>query len=119
MRPSLPIRALAMVLLVTPGIAQIATTPADFAQPGTQPGDLTAPVLSYMGCTFCHSDFDEAQEPFERWSGSMMANSMRDPVFQAALTIANQDLKDTGTLCIRCHAPAGWLGGRSLPANGS
>src|SRR5262245_154073 len=119
MRPSLPIRAPALASLVAPGFAQIATTPADFAQPGTQPGDLVAPVLSYTNCTFCHAGWDEAQEPYERWSGSMMANSMRDPVFLAALTIANQDLEDTGSLCIRCHSPGGWVGGRSLPADGS
>jgi hypothetical protein len=119
MRTSPSIRALALALLASPGIAQIATTAADFAQPGSQPGDLTAPVLSSMGCTFCHSGYDEAQEPYERWSGSMMANSMRDPVFLAALTIANQDMQGSGSLCIRCHSPGGWLNGRSTPADGS
>jgi hypothetical protein len=116
---SLLLRALGAAALACPVAAQIATTAADFDQPGTQPGDLTDPILSYNGCTFCHGNFDEAQEPFERWSGGMMANSMRDPVFHAALTIANQDMQDSGSLCLRCHAPGGFLAGRATPADGS
>ncbi len=118
------LRAFGLALLVAGQLAashraQIATTSADFDQPGSQPGDLIIPVLSYNDCTFCHSGWDEEEEPFERWSGGMMANAMRDPVFHAAMTIANQDLQDSGTLCLRCHTPAGWLGGRSTPADGS
>jgi hypothetical protein len=119
MRISLLVRALGPALLVSPGLAQIATTPADFAQPGSQPGDLSAPILSVGNCTFCHAGWDEEEEPFERWSGGMMANSVRDPVFQAALTIANQDMQGAGSLCLRCHAPGGWMNGRSTPADGS
>lgn len=106
-------------LLALPLSAQIATTPADFEQPGTQPGTLTAPIDTINACTFCHAGWDEAQEPFERWSGSMMANSMRDPVFQAAMTIANQDMTGAGELCLRCHTPGGWVEGRATPADGS
>jgi hypothetical protein len=35
------------------------------------------------------------------------------------MTIANQDAADSGDLCIRCHFPAGWLEGRSVPTDGS
>jgi hypothetical protein len=106
-------------VLALPSLAQIATTAADFHQPGSQPGDLLTPVLGYNNCTFCHSGYDEAQEPFERWSGSMKANATRDPIFHAAMTIANQDMGEVGTLCLRCHAPRGWSDGRSTPADGS
>jgi hypothetical protein len=109
----------AATLLGAPVLAQIATTPADFEQPGTQPGGLSTPIFSYHSCTFCHAGWDEEDEPFERWSGSMMANAMRDPVFQAAMTIANQDMEGVGELCLRCHTPGGWLEGHSTPADGS
>jgi hypothetical protein len=45
----------------------------------------------------------------------MMANATRDPIFQAALTIANQDLPGSGELCIRCHSPRGFLFERHDP----
>jgi hypothetical protein len=111
--------SLAALLPCAPALAQVPATPADFEQPGTQPGGLNTQIFSYNSCTFCHGFYDEAQEPFERWSGGMMANSMRDPVFHAALAIANQDLAESGELCIRCHAPGGWLAGNSTPSDGS
>jgi hypothetical protein len=54
----------------------------------------------------------------------MMAQSWRDPLFRAALAVANRDLDATadgpaGDWCIRCHAPMGWLQGHSLPADGA
>ncbi len=119
MRTPLLFRVLGPALLVAPQLAQVATTPADFAQPGSQPGDLTVPILSYTNCTFCHAGWDEEDEPFERWSGSMMANAMRDPVFHAAWTIANQDMQDSGSLCLRCHTPGGFLEGHATPSDGS
>jgi hypothetical protein len=121
-RPAAMLRILAPLcvsLFALPAAAQIATTSTDFAQPGTQPNTLTDPVASIQACTFCHSDYAEDQEPFERWSGSMMANSMRDPVFQAAMTIANQDMAGSGEHCMRCHTPGGWVEGRATPADGS
>jgi hypothetical protein len=111
--------SLALTLLALVPAAQLATTSADFAQPGTQPGDLNAPIYSPNNCTFCHANYDEAQEPYRRWVGGMMANAVRDPVFQAAMTIANQDMAEAGELCLRCHTPGGWLEGNSTPADGS
>ena len=49
----------------------------------------------------------------------MMGQSARDPVFRASLAIANQDVKGVGEFCIRCHAPRGWLAGRSEVSDGS
>jgi hypothetical protein len=117
--PGTVARLLAPFALALVPAAQIATTPADFAQPGTQPGGLVDPIQSVNQCTFCHGNYDEAEEPYERWSGGMMANAVRDPVFQAALTIANQDMTGSGELCLRCHTPGGWLDGNSTPPDGS
>jgi len=49
----------------------------------------------------------------------MMAQSARDPLFYACLTIANQDAAFAGDICLRCHTPGGWLSGRSTPTDGS
>jgi hypothetical protein len=97
----------------------ILTTLRDFHQPATQPNSLNDPILSSDNCSGCHGNYDPNQEPYTRWSTSMMAQSTRDPVFHAALAIANQDAKDSGELCLRCHAPGAWLAGRSVPTNGS
>ena len=98
------------------GQTQLPTTFADFVQPGTQPNPDSAeftPIYSAQNCTFCHSDYGNEVAPYDSWVTSLMGQSARDPVWHAALTIANQDANVSGEFCIRCHAPAGWLGGRS------
>ena len=57
---------------------------------GTQPG--LSHSLQYAGdCAGCHGDFESTSdhEPYPTWSGSMMANAGRDPLFWAALDVAN------------------------------
>jgi hypothetical protein len=49
----------------------------------------------------------------------MMANAGRDPLFWAALDVANNDLPGIGEWCLRCHTPVGWLAGRAAPPVGS
>jgi len=49
----------------------------------------------------------------------MMAQAARDPLFKACMAVSNQDVPFVGDLCIRCHSPEGWLGGRSTPTDGS
>ncbi len=87
---------------------------------GTQPG-LTHPILEPMNCQLCHGEFDDDNniEPYPTWSGSMMANSARDPLFWAALDVANNDVPGIGDFCLRCHTPSAWLAGRSEPPAGS
>ncbi len=94
---------------------------AQILLPGTQPGDLQVPLSGDFVCAICHGDydFDVAYEPWQTWSGSMMANSARDPLFWAAVDIANQDVPGVGEFCIRCHSPRGWLEGRSSEPDGS
>lgn len=107
----------AFTIVATPGgIAP--TTLRDFIQPGTQPlesGNFTSSTV----CATCHGGFDAATEPARNFQGSMMAQAMRDPLFLACLAIAEQDAPSSGDLCIRCHTPMGWIGGRSQPTSGS
>ncbi len=98
---------------------QVPTTLLDFFQPGTQPETLNTEILDITNCDSCHGNFDPVTEPLRPMSASMMGQSMRDPLFKAAFTIANQDAAFAGDLCLRCHTPAGWLGGRSEPTDGS
>lgn len=115
--------ALTLVVLVSflgVTLASLVGTDAnDFAQPGTQPNDLTDGIAPSGACFFCHAQYDDEEAPYDRWSGTMMANSTRDPIFHAALAIAEQDAGESGEFCIRCHAPGGWLEGRSTPTDGS
>jgi len=102
---------------------QVRTTLDDFFHPGTQPdqsgGADFASILISDECRLCHEDIDVFVPIYTRWSASMMANSARDPLFQASLAIANQDAAFAGDLCLRCHTPGGWLGNRSVPTDGS
>ena len=115
--PSLPISG---------GQTQIQTTEADFYHPGSQPDPTGYDylVVSRFNCINCHNfDNDDNPEqivpPYNNWKGSMMAQSARDPVFHAALTIANQDSNDGGVTCIRCHMPGGFVNARHMPSDGS
>lgn len=107
------------VAAVALALPPVQTTPNDFFTPGTQPNSLTETLISANQCRFCHGDYNEAQAPFDRWAASMMGQSARDPIFRAALAIANQDAANSGETCLRCHAPMGWLNGRSMPSDGS
>ncbi|WP_437297932.1 MYXO-CTERM sorting domain-containing protein [Sorangium sp. So ce426] len=73
-------------------------------------------------CSGCHrAEIEEHRDymPTDTWAGTMMANAWRDPVFKAALAIANQDAPGVGTFCLRCHSPVGFLNGRATPPDGS
>jgi hypothetical protein len=100
--------------------ATIPTTMADFFLGGTQPNGLSDPVASaFYECFGCHGNFDVGSEPGTPWAASMMGQAARDPVFYAALDLANNDVSFSGDLCLRCHAPGAWLQGRSSPTSGS
>ncbi len=108
------------------GQEQVQTTEHDYYHPGSQPDPVGYDFIavSRFNCINCHqfeddANPDEVVPPYNNWVASMMAQSSRDPIFHAAMTIANQDAKDSGTLCIRCHMPAGFINGRAMPADGS
>lgn len=115
---------LAFVFLLTGWVATnikefyIPTTINDFFLPGSQPLE-SGTFISANQCDNCHGNFDVNTEPAFNWRGSMMSQSMRDPLFEASMVIANQDAQFSGDLCIRCHSPGGWLEGRSTPTDGS
>ena len=85
----------------------------DFTPNGTQPG-LASGIPGNNSCSDCHAGVgpDATQMPYSAWEGSMMANAARDPMFWAAVDVANHDAPGVGDFCIRCHAPNAWLGGR-------
>ncbi len=104
--------------IASPPGGLVPSTLRDFDQPGSQP--LEAGILNPpAACAVCHGGYDPAVEPYFNWHGSMMAQASRDPFFEAALAIANQDAPDSGDLCLRCHISRGWLQGRSVPTDGS
>jgi hypothetical protein len=113
------IRPLLAALLLTPAAAaQVTTVPTDVQLPGTQPSE--AAQLDPSGnCFQCHYGYDAAAEPGHLWSGSMMSHAARDPLYWATVAVAEEVFPGAGDLCLRCHAPRGWLDGRSTPTDGS
>ena len=96
---------------------KVPTTEADFFMPGTQPngsGIGFDPVSASNNCTYCHGDYNPSTAPYDSWVVSLMGQAARDPVFHAALAVANQDAHLSGEFCIRCHAPGAWLSGKSV-----
>jgi hypothetical protein len=108
---------------------QVQTTLQNYFMDGTQPITYGMPMQLFIGstndngsCDLCHTVYANPQldDPiFTRWKSSMMGQAARDPLMHAAMAIANQDVAFSGDLCLRCHAPVGWLEGRSTPTDGS
>ncbi|HET9034018.1 MAG TPA: hypothetical protein VFN25_14085 [Dokdonella sp.] len=102
-----------VLLLVSSGASALDLTPH-----GTQPG-LIYSMLPSDGCGGCHggsSGTDPEFRPHSTWGGSMMANATRDPLFWAAVDVANKDFPGAGDFCLRCHTSQGWYGGRVVKA---
>jgi len=127
------IRRLAIVALFAiagfPACAGELVDFTDITAEGSQPG-LVHTLRSSADCSSCHRGASgEHHYPGNSWAGSMKANATRDPLFWAALDVANRDgeeagLPGIGDFCLRCHSPLGWYGGRVLkrravqPVNG-
>jgi hypothetical protein len=93
---------------------------AEIILPGTQPNEGGIEFAKAAQCMLCHSGTrNGSADPYFSWQGGMMAQAARDPVFRAALAVANQDIKGIGEFCIRCHSPRGWLSGRSSAPDAS
>ena len=88
--------------------------------PGTQPNELTILPEPSSNCG-CHDAFDPFadSEPAQSYKATPMALAARDPIFRAALEVANQDRPGVTDLCLRCHTPRAWLSGRSSPGDAS
>lgn len=102
---------------ITAAMGAAPTTFRDMDLPGSQPfaSFLEDPDVN---CVTCHGNYNTAVEPWSQWKGSMMAQAMRDPLFLACLTVAEQDAPSVGDVCIKCHTPGGWLEGRSVDTSG-
>ncbi len=116
---SLRFRASAAAAFVAVALsATSAVFALDYTPHGTQPG-LLWDLEDASGCSDCHRGDSATNLPFmphSSWAGSMMANATRDPLFWAALDIANHDAASigkagVGDYCLRCHTPRGWLNG--------
>ena len=100
---------------ITPSIANAQWV--DLA--GTQPHalDTATPLAPASDCESCHArgdaDPSSAFMPTDTWRGSMMANAVRDPLYLAALTVAEQDHAGIGDFCLRCHTPNAFIAGRT------
>ena len=106
---SLAFGSVSLALLLTNAPLFIVST--DLQQPGTQPQQ--APLLGALqNCDGCHGYYNQAVEPVENWMGSMMAQAGRDPVFWAAMAVAEGDIPGAGFYCLHCHSPRGWHEGR-------
>ena len=92
------------------------TSVANYFIRGTQPNEMVDYIESPDTCGACHGG-----SPNNRydWDGSLKAQAARDPLFYAALDIAEHDAPGIGDTCLRCHAPQGWLEGRATPTDGS
>ncbi len=121
-------------IYLVPSVALMALGGGGFYLPGSQPSADGYGFQSSELCQDCHGDsryaydpetgdidryFTAEHEPHFQWMGSMKAQSARDPVFRAALTIAEQDAPGAGQFCWRCHSPTAWLEMRSQPYDGS
>ena len=112
-------KGIATILAVALMCSAVVAMALDFTPHGTQPG-LQASLSSVGVCIDCHRSLEPKNAGFMQhstWGGSMMANAMRDPLFWAALDVANHDAASegkpgVGDYCLRCHTPRGWLGGR-------
>lgn len=97
-------------------VGPLGTGVIDFTPDGTQPG-LLAAMEAPDTCFGCHRSFNPDDGsgdfmPHNTWAGSMMSHATRDPLFWAALDVANADVPGVGDYCLRCHTPNGWLAGR-------
>jgi hypothetical protein len=85
----------------------------------TEPNTLVNPLADSASCQLCHT-YDNATAaqgepryaPFYGWQGSLMANAARDPIFWAAVALADQDHPGETVACVRCHSPRAFLEGR-------
>lgn len=105
------------------GGVPLPTTLEAFFQPGSQPnGDVVFDEFLHSdNCQACHGSQPGGVPGVivSQWKGSMMGQTARDPIFYAALAVAEADSAFIGDLCLRCHTPGAWISGRSEPTDGS
>jgi len=92
--------------------------PAVFHVAGTQVGDV--PRGNHFRAAYCAACHKTGQVgSYDGWSGSLMAQAGRDPLFFAQLATANQDVPGVGYYCLRCHVPNSIITGNAYEPTGS
>lgn len=126
-----PVRSLC-TLLLTASFALALSLALSGPKLGAQDGDpvdaLAAPAaraaqalhfVTSEACATCHSNADGAQAmrdekerwiaPYTLWQASMMANSARDPLYRAVVSLeaaaTPSRSAEIEARCLRCHAP--------------
>ena len=70
---------------------------AEVFLPGMQPKEAGIEFAKVQQCRMCHSGTkNKDADPFVSWQSGIMSISAKDPIFRAALTIANQDIEGIG-----------------------
>lgn len=87
-----------------------ATTEDAAAAPGVAHSSLCAQCHSYAETASGLRDADGRNiAPYDLWQGTMMANSARDPLWQAVMSVEVATLPDhrdqIEAECMKCHAP--------------
>lgn len=123
-RPALSRATVGIAALAVVASAALATiielTFEDLHLPGTQVGQVPASAMIASGnCAACHGGYDPQHEPFATWSGSLMGQAGRDPLFFAQMALANQDTVNAGYYCMRCHVPNSFTTGHAYQPDGS
>lgn len=82
---------------------------AEVFLPGMQPQEAGIEFVKVQQCKMCHGGTDNGDaDPFQSWQTGLMSISAKNPLFRAALAVANQDVEGIGEFCLRCHGnPAG------------
>lgn len=110
--------AICVIALVAGAVVDM--TIEDFHLSGTQIGDAKPQYFfDSWDCSSCHGYFDQTNEPWFTWKGSLMGNAGRDPLFLAQLATANQDVANVGYFCLRCHVPMSFVTGHAYQPDGS
>jgi len=79
---------------------------AEVFLPGMQPKEAGIEFAKVQQCRMCHARTNNKNaDPFVSWQSGIMSISAKDPIFRAALAIANQYIEGIGEFCLRCHAP--------------
>jgi hypothetical protein len=84
-----------------------------FERRGTPPGSITNMAAPGI-CQQCH--VYTSTNIYAAWATSAHGYGAIDPVFNAALFNARQQVKDVERWCTQCHQPENWLNGHPLDA---
>jgi hypothetical protein len=98
MKPESKIPVVLIVLAVIVLLAfAVPTTLIDFFFPGSQQGE-SGSLDGPSKCASSHGGYNKSTEPLLNWTGSMMAQAARDPLYLACLAVSNQDVPFSGDL---------------------